>query len=101
MSQVENIASDRLNVQDTRYNPKQRPDVLVDTERILHRKVLANMGTGLPYTKCVMQLLAVNIFHKLLRLKLYNDTGQSESPNLEVGEEIMQAVQYPMLAHRY
>ena len=44
-----------------------------------------------------MQLLAVNIFHKLLSLKLYNETGQRKSPNVEVGEEIMQAVQYPML----
>ena len=68
MAKVENIAHDILNVQDTQYNPTQRPDVLVNTEKILHRKVLANMETVLPYTKCVMQLLAVNIFHKLLSL---------------------------------
>ena len=72
LAQIENIAPDRLHVQDTRINPKQRPDVLIDTERILYRKVIANMETGLPYTKCVMQLLAVNIFHKLIGLNLYN-----------------------------
>ena len=101
LSEIENVASDRLNVEDTRINHKQRPDVLVDTERVLYRKVVANKGTGLPYTKTVMQLLAINIFNKLCSLNLYNESGQRKSPNIEVGEEILQAVQYPLLAHKY
>ena len=32
MALVNATAPDRLNVRDTRINPKQRPDVLVDTE---------------------------------------------------------------------
>ena len=32
MKKVQENAPDRLNVKDTRMNPKQRPDVLVDTE---------------------------------------------------------------------
>ena len=71
LSEIENIASDRLNVEDRRYNPKQRPDVLVDTEKVLYRKVLANKGTGMPYTKNVMQLLGINIFNKHI-LKMSN-----------------------------
>ena len=35
LSQIENVASDRLYVEDSRYNPKQRPDVLVDTVCVL------------------------------------------------------------------
>ena len=48
-----------------------------------------------------MQLLAINIFNKLCSLNLYNESGQRKSPNIEVGEEILQAVQYPLLAHKY
>ena len=101
LSQIENVASDRLNVEDSRYNPKQRPDVLVDTERVLYRKVAANKGTDLPYTKTVMQLLAINIFNKLCSLDLYDESGQRKSPNIEVGEEILHVFQYPLLAHKY
>ena len=59
------------------------------------------MGTGMPYTRTIMQVLAVNIFHKLLSFKLYDENGQRKSPNVEICEEIMHAVQYPMLANRY
>ena len=39
-----NTAIDRLNVTDVRYNPKQRPDLLVDLENILaRRKLLSNL----------------------------------------------------------
>ena len=92
---------DRLHVRDTRRNPKQRPDILVDTERVLSRKVIANMNTGLPYTNAVIQILAVKIFHKLISLNLYTQAGQRRSPTIEVSEEIIQAVQYPMCHSRY
>ena len=101
LAQIENIASDRLNVQDTRFNPKQRPDILVDTERVLFRKVIANKGTGLPYTKTVMQLLAINIFNKLCTFNFYDEGGQRKNCNLEISEEVMKAVEHPMLAHKY
>ena len=101
MAIVNAIAPDRLHVRDTRRNPKQRPDILVDTERVLSRKVIANMNTGLPYTNAVIQILAVKIFHKLISLNLYTQAGQRRSPTIEVSEEIIQAVQYPMCHSRY
>ena len=101
MKKVQENAPDRLNVKDTRMNPKQRPDVLVDTERVLSRKVIANMSTGVPYTNAIIQILAVKIFHKLIALNLYNDTGQRHSPHNTASEQIIQAVQYPMCHSRY
>ena len=71
MAVVNVTAPDRLNVRDTRRNPTQRPDVLIDTERVLARKVVANMSTGLSYTNAVLNILAVTIFHKLVSLNLY------------------------------
>ena len=76
VSKIENIARDRLNVTDTRYNPIQRPDVPVDTEKILHGKIVASMLTGLPYTRTIVQVLAVEVYHKLLSFNLYDDNGQ-------------------------
>ena len=96
MATVNATAPDRLNVRDTRMNPKQRPDVLVDTERVLSRKVIANMGTGLPYTKNVLNILAVKIFHKLISLNLYTRAGQRKSPHINISEEIINAISYPM-----
>ena len=101
MKMVQANAPDRLNVKDTRWNPKQRPDVLVDTERVLSRKVIANMSTGMPYTNAIIQILAVKIFNKLIALNLYNEAGQRRSPTIEVSEEIIQAIQYPMCHSRY
>ena len=42
MKKVNANPPDRFHVNDTRVNPKQRPTVLVDTEKILTRKVIAN-----------------------------------------------------------
>ena len=39
LSNIQQVATDRIHVKDTRYNNTQRPDVLVDTEHILARKV--------------------------------------------------------------
>ena len=41
LAKVRNMSTDRINVKDKRYNPKQRPHVLVDMEKILARKVIA------------------------------------------------------------
>ena len=51
LAKVRNMSKDRINVKDKRYNPKQRPHVLVDMERILARKVIAIKLGGLPYTR--------------------------------------------------
>ena len=51
MNKFSNVAPDRINVQDVRYNPRQRPDVLVDMELILQRKFKAVAITVVPYTQ--------------------------------------------------
>ena len=52
MAKVEADAPDRYNVNDTRLNPKQRPAVLVDTEKILARKVIGNILQWCSLYKC-------------------------------------------------
>ena len=63
---VTNLAEDRLNVDDKRINPTQRPDVVVDMEKILYRKVICIKLKGVPYTREMLQLLAIHIFQKLM-----------------------------------
>ena len=55
-----NTARDRLQVQDVRMNPKQRPDVLVDMERVLARRCKAVGRTGIPY---ICKVVSVNTFY--------------------------------------
>ena len=37
--------------------------------------------TGLPYTREIVQILAIHIFHKLVRYNLYNEYGQRKNPD--------------------
>ena len=83
------MASDRINVKDKKINPKQRPDVIVDMEKILVRKVIGIKLTGLPYTREIVQKLAIHIFHKLLGYNLYNVFGQRIHPDQEIDEIIV------------
>ena len=101
MAKVGNIASDRINVQDKRYNPTQRPDVIVDMEKILARKVIAIKLTGLPYTREIVQILAIHIFQKLVSYNLYNKHGQRKNPDIELDEEIIHAVEHAQLATQF
>ena len=76
MEKSRKIAPDRCKVSDVRYNPKQRPDVLVDMENILARKVIAIKLTGVPYTGDVVKLLAIHIFHKLISYNIDDRQGK-------------------------
>ena len=89
LEKVGNMASDRINVKDRRINPKQRPDVVVDMEKILARKVIAIKLIGLPYTREIVQIFAIHIFHKLLSYNFYNALGQRINPDQEIDEEII------------
>ena len=101
LAKVGNMSSDRRNVKDKRINPTQRPDVLVDMERILSRKVIAINLTGLPYTREIVQILAIHIFHKLIGYNLYNAQGHRKNPNQDIDEEIIQSVEQTRLATQY
>ena len=101
MENVENIAPDRINVNDVRYNPKQRPDVIVDMENILARKVMSITVNGLPYSREILQILAIHIFHKLIGYNLYNEQGQRKHPDQAIEEDVIQAVKYAQLTTHY
>ena len=75
MGKLANISEDRLNVNDKRLNPAQRPDVIVDMETILVRKVICVKLKGIPYTRELIQMYAINIFQKLISFNLYNSKG--------------------------
>ena len=92
MKKLGNLAPDRINVQDVRYNPKQRPDILVDMVLILARKVRAVALTGVPYSRDVVRLLAIHIYHKLVTFNIYNQQGQRKNPDIQIDEEIIHAV---------
>ena len=70
-------------------------------EGILSRKVLAIKMTGLPYTRQIVQILAIHIFHKLISYNLYNTQGQRINRGLEIDEEIIHAVEHAQLASQY
>ena len=60
-----NMPEERRNSNEKRHNPGQRPDVLVDMESILQRKVISVKLKGIPYTREMIQILAIHIFQKL------------------------------------
>ena len=101
MEKVVNIAPDRIYVNDVRYNPKQRPDVIVDMENILARKVMSITVNGLPYSREILQILAIHIFHKLIGYNLYNEQGQRKHPDQPIDEDIIQAVEHAQLTTQY
>ena len=101
MKNVNANPPDRFHVNDTRVNPKQRPTVLVDTEKILARKVIANMSSGVPFTNNVISILAIKIFHTLIGLDIYNEKGERKSTTVEISDEISKVIQYPMHHSRH
>ena len=72
----------------------QRPTVLADTEKILARKVIANMSSSVPFTYRVISILALKIFHTLIGLDIYNEKGERKSTTVEISDEISKVIQY-------
>ena len=101
VANIQQLAPDRTNVNDTRYNHTQRPDVFVDMEQILARKVRAILLTGVPYSRTVVQILAIHIFHKLIAYNLYDVHGQRKQRSEKLDEEIINAVEHSRLVSRY
>ena len=101
MEKVKNIAPERINANDVRYNPKQRPDLIVDMEYILARKVISIRVSGLPFSREILQILAIHIFHKLISYNLYNEQGQRKHPDQPIDEDIIQAVEHAQLTTQY
>ena len=89
------------NTYDTRINRKQRPDVLVDMEMILARKVRAIPLNGIPYTRQVLQLLATHIYNKLLSYNLYDEHGLRKNPGERIDAEVIHSVEKCRLVAQY
>ena len=96
-----NIAMDRINVNDVRFNPKQRPDVLVDLERILTRRCNAVGRTGIPYIWKIAQMLAIHIFNKLVRTQSYTPQGQRKEQNKPLPDELISNVEQSKVVAKY
>ena len=69
-------------------------------ELILARKVRAVALTGVPYSRDVLRLLAIHIYHKLVTYNIYNQQGQRKNPENKIDENI-HAVEHTKLATRY
>ena len=98
---VANLAEDRLNVDDKRINPTQRPDVVVDMEKILYRKVICIKLKGVPYTREMLQLLAIHIFQKLISFNLYNTKGMRKDQVQVLDDVIIHSIQQCKLVTKY
>ena len=98
---VANLAEDRLNVDDKRINPSQRPDVIVDMETILVRKVICVKLKGVPYTRELIQMYAIHIFQKLISFNLYNSKGMRKDQSQPLDEVIVRSVTQTKLATKY
>ena len=101
MEKIRNIAPERLNENDVRYNPKQRPDLIVDMEDILARKVRSIRESGLPFNREILQILAIHISHKLIAYNLYNEEGQRKHPEQPIDETIIDQVEHAQLTSQY
>merc|ERR1712120_72364 len=101
MAIAANMPEDRLNVSDKRFNPSQRPDVMVDMETILARKIRNVKVRGIPYTREMIQMYALNIFQKLISYNLYDCKGMRKDTSQPLDEVIIQSVQQTQLATKY
>ena len=96
-----NIPEERRNSNDKRHNPAQRPDVLVDMEKILQRKVISVKLKGIPYTREMIQILAIHIFQKLISYNLYNSKGMRKDHSQPLQDEVVHSVQQGRLVTKY
>ena len=95
MEKIRNIAPERLNENDVRYNPKQRPDLIVDMEDILARKVRSIRESGLPFNREILQILAIPISLKIIAYNLYDEHGFYTSTLVRLGQYRFKKV-YPL-----
>ena len=101
LANISEVGPDRTNANDTRLSSKQRPAILIDMEHILARKVRAILLTGVPYTRQVIQILAIHIFHKLASYKLYDHNGHRKNPGERISAEVIDSVEHSTIVSRY
>ena len=101
VTRLEQVGPDRANATDTRLSNRQRPAILVDMEHILARKVRAIILTGVPYTRQIIQILAIHIFHKLVSFHIYDAKGHRKNPGERIPEQLLGAVEHSQIVNRY
>ena len=81
-------AADRLKVNATRINPKQRPDIVLDMEKLLARRCMEMYArTGSPYGSRMVRLLGLHIYDQLLQTGIYDTKGQRKIQDKPLDKE--------------
>ena len=86
-------AEDRAKVKDTRLNPIQRPDIVLEVENILARRCMVVARTGLPYVARIARLLGLHIYHQLLLTVIFDINGQRKKQDQPLEVEMILSVQ--------
>ena len=94
LANISEVGPDRTNANDTRRINTQRRAILIDMEHILARKVKAILLTGVPYTRQGIQILAIDIFHKLASYNLYDHNGHRNHPGEKISADIIDTVEH-------
>ena len=84
MTKVRSFPPDRYVCKDTRVNHKQRPTVFMDSEKNLHRKVIANQKKSIPMTGDATSVLGLKIIHTFIGLGIYDEKGKRKSKTIEI-----------------
>ena len=94
LANISEVGPDRTNANHTRRINTQRRAILIDMEHILARKVKAILLTGVPYTRQGIQILAIDIFHKLASYNLYDHNGHRNHPGEKISADIIDTVEH-------
>ena len=69
-------------------NLQQRPDIVVDLEKLLARRcVEMYVRTGSPYDSRMVRLIGLQIYDQLMQTGIYDSKGQRKDQDKPLGEE--------------
>ena len=94
LEKISEVGPDRTNGNHTRRINTQRRAILIDMEHILVMKVKAMQMTGIPCTREGIQILAIDIFHKLASYNLYDHNGHRNHPGENISADIIDRVKH-------
>ena len=80
-------------MKDTRLNPIQRPDIVLEVENILARRCMVVARTGLPYVSRIARLPGLHIYHQLLLTGIFDTKGQRKNQDQPLDVEMIHSVQ--------
>ena len=72
----------------TGSNPQQRPDIVVDMEKLLARRcVEMYVRTGSPYDSRMVRLIGLKIYDQLMKTGIYDSKGQRNDQDKPLDED--------------